>query len=159
MRCEDLDPVIEGVADDTLDPGVDVRAHLTSCSLCKRRLQAARAIHELLSTREAPVPPPGFTARVIARVQRQRWQAERAIDIGFNVAVAAGILLILGGGLGLAWSMGFLSLDVDLGVLLEAGAAEWTGRLEPQIQTIAMAAVLLTMALGLWWWAETDLSL
>lgn len=75
------------------------------------------------------------------------------------MAVAAGILLILGGGLGLAWSMGFLSLDVDLGVLLEAGAAEWTGRLVPQIQTIAMAAVLLTMALGLWWWAETDLSL
>ena len=29
-----------------------------------------------------------------------------------------------------------------------------TGRLFSQVQTVAMSAVLLTMALVLWWWAE-----
>jgi len=27
-----------------------------------------------------------------------------------------------------------------------------------QVQTVAVGAVLLTMALALWWWAETDSS-
>ena len=49
-----------------------------------------------------------------------------------------------------------LDFNLAVGVLLEAGAARVTQRVVPQVQTIAMAALLLTMALGLWWWAEAD---
>lgn len=39
-----------------------------------------------------------------------------------------------------------------------AAGAEFGGRVLSQAQTVAMAAVLLTMALVVWWWAETDSS-
>jgi hypothetical protein len=29
----------------------------------------------------------------------------------------------------------------------------------PRIQTLGIAAMLLTMTLALWWWAETDTSM
>lgn len=157
MRCDDLEPIIEGLADGTADPGADARAHLAACAVCTRRVSQARAIHELLLTREAPAPPPGFTAGVMALVLRQRWRAERAVDLGFNLAVAAGVLLIVAGGLGLAWSLGLLQIQANLEVLLEAGA-RLAGRVAPQAQTIGVAGLLLTMALGLWWWAEADSS-
>ncbi len=62
------------------------------------------------------------------------------------------------GGAGLAWSLGFLTITIDFAALLDAAGTEFGGRLLSQLQTIAMAAVLLTMALVLWWWAETDSS-
>jgi anti-sigma factor RsiW len=153
MACADLEPIIEDVADGTLDLDADARAHLAACPLCARRLAMARGIHDLLITREAPAPPPTFTAGVMALVQKQRWQAERAIDLGFNLAVAAGILIIVAGGVGLAWSLGLLDVAVNLELLAEAGL-RFTERIAPQIQTIGVAGLLLTMALGFWWWAE-----
>lgn len=92
----------------------------------------------------------------MARVARDRWQSERVIDIGFNLAVAAGVLIILAGGAGLAWSLGLVSVSIDIRAILDAIGADVETRIVSQVQTLAMAAVLLTMALGLWWWAEMD---
>jgi hypothetical protein len=141
VRCDDLDPLIEGVIDGSFEPSAEDRAHLESCDRCRARLAYARSIEQWLSAREVPEPSPSFAAGVMARVGDARWQVERAIDIGFNLFVAAGVLLILMGGAGLAWSMGLIDDQV-------------AGRLMNQVQTVAVAAVLLTMALVLWWWAE-----
>ena len=89
-------------------------------------------------------------------VGRERWQTERVFDLGFNLAIAAGLLLIAAGATGLAWSLGFLTITIDFGALFDAASSEFGGRVMSQVQTIAMAAVLLTMALVLWWWAEAD---
>lgn len=154
-RCDDLEPVIEAIADGSQQPGADESAHLASCAVCTARLNAARAIDNLLAMRAAAAPAAAFTAAVMARVGQEQWKAERAIDLGFNLAIAAGVLVILAGGAGLAWSLGFLNITIDLETVWQAVGADVADRVVSQAQTFVIAAVLLTMALALWWWAET----
>ena len=155
MRCDHLEPLIEAIADGSHAPGDEDAQHLRSCALCSARLATARAIEDLLAMREAAIPPATFTGAVMARVGQERWKTERVVDLGFNLAIAAGILVIVAAGAGLAWSLGLVSISIDLEALWQAIGADVTGRVLSQVQTIAMAAALLTMALVLWWWAET----
>jgi hypothetical protein len=158
LRCEELEPLIEAIADDSLEASPEDRAHMESCDVCGGRLGRARAIHALLATREMPLPPASFTANVMARIRSERWEGEEVVDLGFNLAIAAGILLIVGGAIGLAWSAGLLTFGVDVHSVLASIANQWVDRVLQQLQTVVMASVLLTMALGLWWWAEGDAS-
>jgi len=156
VNCHDLDARIEAIADGSHTPDAAETAHLASCAACRARLDHARAIEQLLAAREVVAPSASFTNKVMARVGQERWKTERAIDLGFNLAITAGVLVILFAAAGLAWSLGFLTIDVDVDALRQAVSSEVTGRFLSQVQTVAMAAVLLTMALGLWWWAEGD---
>ncbi len=154
MRCEDLEPLIEPIADGSIEPTAEQRAHAESCPLCASRLAQARDIERWLGAREVPQPPATFTASVMARVGRDEWRAGRVGDIGFNLAVASGVLIILIAAAGLAWSFGLYSISLDLGSLLEAASSEVEGGVINQLQTVAIAAVMLTMTLVLWYWAE-----
>jgi anti-sigma factor RsiW len=155
VRCDELEPLIEEIADGSVTPTPDQSAHLDTCPLCRRRVERARTIEQLLIRREVAEPSATFTAKVMAQVGSERWRAERVIDMGFNLAMAAGVLVILAGAAGLAWSLGFLTITIDVVAILEVlEGAEVSGRVLSQVQTLAMAAVLLTMALVLWWWAE-----
>lgn len=156
MDCEHLEPLIEAIADGTLEPGAAERAHLEGCERCRAALACARQIEGLLMSREAPVPAPNFTLRVMALIESERWRTERIVDLGFNLAMAAGVLTILAGAAGLAWSLGFLAITVDVAALLDAVQGDLGGRVASQIQTVGWAAILLTMTLVLWWWAEAD---
>ena len=153
-HCDDLEPLIEAIADGSHEPGAEALQHLAACPVCAARLESARAIDNLLTIREAAVPPASFTAAVIARIGQEQWKTERFIDLSFNLALAAGLLVILAGAAGAAWSMGFLTITIDVEAIWQALGSDMTGRVLSQVQTIAMAAVLLTMALVLWWWAE-----
>ena len=155
MRCDDLEPLIEAIADGTFEPAPEDRAHLSSCAVCATRLAHAQSIEQWLTSRETPRPPASFTAAVMARIGQETWKTERVVDIGFNLAIAAGVLVILAGGAGLAWSLGFFTIDIDVLALLNAATSQVEGRVINQLQTVAVAAVVLTMALVLWWWAET----
>ena len=155
MRCEDLEPLIEAIADGTIEPDAAAAGHVATCARCTARLERARTIESLLALREVAVPSPTFTAAVMARVGQERWRTERVIDLGFNLAMAAGVMIILAAGAGLAWSLGFLSITIDLEALAAMLDTQVANRVLSQVQTIAMAGVLLTMALVLWWWAET----
>lgn len=152
--CDDLEPLVEALADGSLEPSPEHVAHLESCVVCRDRLERARGIHALLAAREIPAVPASFTTNVMAQIRHQRWKGEQVVDLGFNLAIAAGVLLILGGAIGLAWSAGLLIFGVDAGGLLAGVANQWLDRSFQQLQTIVMATALLTMALGLWWWAE-----
>ena len=156
MDCDQFEPLIEAMAEGQDDLPAAARTHVASCARCQARLEQARAIGRFLMTREPPAVPAGFTQSVIALVNHERWQAEKVIDLGFNLAIAAGVLFIITGIGGLAWSLGFLTIAIDLDALFQFAGRELGGALLSQVQTIAMAAVLLTMALALWWWAEAD---
>lgn len=158
MNCDHLEPLIEGFADGSVELDPPAAAHLAGCAGCQGRLAQARDIERFLMSRDLPLPPATFTAGVMALVRHDRWQAERFVDFGFNLAIAAGLLVILAGAGGLAWSLGFLNVTIDLDALLEASRTALGGRVLAQVQTVAMAAVLLTMALALWWWTEADSS-
>ena len=114
MRCDELEPLIEAIADGTFEPAPEDRAHLSSCAVCAARLAQAQSIEQWLTSRETPQPPASFTASVMARIGQEKWQTERVVDIGFNLAIAAGVLVILAGGAGLAWSLGFFTIDIDV---------------------------------------------
>ncbi len=154
MRCDRLDPLLEAIADGSFGPDAEDALHLESCAVCSARLAQARAIDHLLAMREVATPSSSFTGAVMARVGDERWKTERVVDLGFNLAIAAGVLVILAAGAGLGWSLGLVSITLDLEALWRAVGADLTGRVLSQVQTIAMAAVLLTSTLVLWWWAE-----
>lgn len=158
MQCDALDGLLEAVAVGELEPDAAAAAHLAGCGVCQRRLALARAIDATLAARPVPEPSPDFTSGVLARIRRDRWRAEQAIDIGFNVAVAAGLLLIIGGVAGLAWAGGLIAMGRDLATLGGAAATALAARLAPEMPVVTLAAALLTMTLGLWWWAESDAS-
>ena len=65
MRCEHLEPLIEAIADGTLEPGADDRLHLETCARCQSRVAGARSIERLLASREAIAPPAAFTTRCV----------------------------------------------------------------------------------------------
>ena len=154
MRCDELDPLIEAIVDGSHTLTAEDAAHVASCARCTASLERARSIDRLLQMREAAAPPASFTAAVMAQVGREKWQTERAVDLGFNLLMAAGTLVILAGAAGLAWSLGLVSVTIDAAAIWRALDTDVTGRVLSQVQTIAMSAVLLTMALVLWWWAE-----
>jgi anti-sigma factor RsiW len=154
VRCNELESLIEAIADGTLEPSAEDHAHLSSCAACSARLAGARRIEESLAARELPQPSASFTASVMARIGQEEWKTERVVDIGFNLAIAAGVLVILIGGAGLALSLGLFTVTIDLEALLRAAESRIEGRVINELQTMVLAAVILTMALALWWWAE-----
>jgi hypothetical protein len=153
--CDDLEPLIEAIADGSHVLSADDAAHVASCARCSAGIERGRAIEHLLAMRELAAPPASFTTTVMTHVGREKWQAERVVDLGFNLAIAAGLAVIFAGAAGLAWSLGFLTITIDTDTIVQLLNREAAGRVLSQVQTIAMSAVLLTMALVLWWWAET----
>ena len=155
MRCEDLDELNEALADgEPVAP--DVQAHVAGCASCQARLELARAVDRLLLAREVPAPPEAFTAQVMRRVQQERWRVEQFVDAGFNVAIAAGMLVVLSGVAGLLWSFGWFSVDVGTIGRAVTRFAPWTSELASQAQTMIIGVVLLSSTLALWWWVEGE---
>jgi hypothetical protein len=153
VRCEDLDDLIEEVAAGEPVPP-DAEAHLAGCATCEARVDLARAVDRLLLAREVPAPPERFTLQVMRRVSQERWRLEQFVDAGFNVAIAAGTLVVLAGVAGVLWSFGWFSLDTAALTAATTALAPWATRLASEAQTLGVAAVLLSSALALWWWVE-----
>jgi anti-sigma factor RsiW len=154
VRCDALEPLIEAIADGTIEPSAQDRAHLASCAVCAARLDSAKRIEQWLAARAMPQPSGSFTTAVMLRIGQERWRAERAIDIGFNLAIAAAVAIILVGAAGAAWSLGFFTITFDTEALLRLALSQVEGRVINQVQSMLVGAVVLTMALVLWWWAE-----
>jgi anti-sigma factor RsiW len=152
MTCHDVLDLVDAIAGGDADVAPDVRAHLETCPGCAAALAAARRIELALSAGEAPLAPATFTAAVIARIRRERWRSEQQVDRLFNVAIAAAILLVIGGALAL------FNLASGTWMLVSALGGEAALQAQPLLVTYAAAAGLLMSALGMWWWAERRLS-
>lgn len=112
------------------------------------------AIERWMRDRAAPQAPAGFTAAVMGRVRQQRWRSERYWDFAFNGAVAAGLLLIVGGILGLTFRSGLAVVGQDALQLFATGLTAAADQVAPQLPLYVGAFVLTASTLGIWWWAE-----
>ena len=154
MTCSEVADLIEPIAASELEPTPDVRAHLESCPLCARMLASARRLDALLAALQPPPVPDRFVAAVLQRVRRERWRTERNVDLLFNVAMVAALLIVAACVLAL----------FDVPGVLAASAGAWSGlseigtqiarQMAPAINTYIAAAGLLLTVLGMWWWAE-----
>jgi hypothetical protein len=112
------------------------------------------AIERWMRERPAPQAPAGFTAAVMDRVRQQRWRAERYWDFAFNAAIAAGLLLIVGGVLGLMFRSGLAVVGRDALLLFATGLTTAADQVAPRLPTYVAGFMLTASALGIWWWAE-----
>jgi hypothetical protein len=112
------------------------------------------AIERWMRERAALTAPPGFTSGVLARVRQERWQTERYWDVGFNTAIAAGLLLIGAGILGLIYISGLAVVGRDAVLLFVNAITTVADQVAPALPAYTAAFALTATALGLWWYVE-----
>ena len=157
MTCDAALDLVEPVAAGERELDAAARAHFESCPRCAAALATARRIEGALARWERPDAPERFTATVLQRVRRERWQSEQQVDRMFNVAVAAALLLVAGGGAALM-NMGAVTAAAASGWTMLAGLGGTALRdAAPALNVYIAAVSLLLSALAMWWWADRTL--
>ena len=159
MSCDEMLDVVDQVAAGDLTPTPDAAAHLASCAACAAALEQARALERMLQARPVPKAPAQFTSRTTGRIRRDRWRREQIFDTGFNVALALVVVAIVGGVWLLMHRSGLIAVSNDAVGLIGTAVTTLVRRLAPAVPLYAGAAALLASALGIWWWAERDITL
>jgi anti-sigma factor RsiW len=155
MSCDEANRFIEAAAvGDALPP--EVEAHIAGCRACAARLALARRIDLTLQRRPVPEPPASFTASVIRRLRDERWQAERVVDFGFNLVVAVGLFIVVTGLVGVAWQLGVVRISDDVLKVISESATVVVRRAVTDSRIVMIGMLLITTAVGVWWWAEED---
>jgi hypothetical protein len=112
------------------------------------------AIERWMRERVTPAAPAAFTTAVMTQVRHERWQAERYWDLGFNIAVTVGLLIVAAGVLGLIYMSGLSVVGRDAVLLFVNALTTTADQLAPSLPTYMAAFALTASALGLWWWVE-----
>ena len=154
MFCDEALETIEAVAAGDLTPEGRIADHLATCPNCGAALETARKLERLLQSRSLPQPPPNFTSRTLTRVRRARWRNEQFLDVGFNVAIVAIVLAIVGGVWLLFNHSGLNAVSSDAVSLFGTGVVALARHVAPALPLYAGATAVLLTALALWWWAE-----
>lgn len=155
MTCDEANTFIEAAAVGDAVPD-EVRSHVASCRVCAARLALARRIEHALAHRPVAAVPDGFTAATMTRIRRERWRTEQVIDVGFNIAALFGILLIVGGAAGVLWRAGAIQLSGEMATVLFGASRAFALRAVADVRVIMVSVLLLSTAVGLWWWAEEE---
>ena len=155
MTCDDVLDLVEPLAGGDLPPTDDLRAHLESCPSCASALATARRIEAFLAARPVVEAPVRFAATVQGRIRRERWVEEQRIDRIFNVAIAAAILLAVGGVFFLLRGAAVLDATGQFVALISALGESEAPASAPSVGTYAAATGLFVSGLAMWWWAES----
>ena len=159
MFCDEVLDAIEPIAAGELTPDGRIAEHLASCPNCASALDRARHLERVLRGRVAPAAPPQFTSRTLARLRRAKYRSDQFLDVGFNVAIIALVVALVGGVWMLLNRSGLNAVSSDVVDLFGSGFVAFVRRVAPSLPLYAGAAALLASALGLWWWAERDAAL
>ena len=159
MFCDEALYAIEPIAAGELTPDGRIADHLATCPNCAAALEDARRLERMLQARPTPRPAPNFTSRTLNRVRRARWRTEQVLDVGFNVAIIAIVVAVVGGIWMLLHRSGLAAVSSDAVDLFGSGMMTLVRRVAPSVPIYAGAMAVLATALGLWWWAERDVTL
>jgi anti-sigma factor RsiW len=159
MFCDEALDSVEAIAAGELLPDGRVASHLATCPNCALALERARQLESSLRRREAPAAPAQFTSRTLARIRRARWRTDQFLDLGFNLAILAVVVSVLGGVWMLLHRTGLATVSGDAVNLFGDGFVAFVRRVAPSLPLYAGALALLVSALGIWWWAERDAAL
>lgn len=157
MTCQELDDRIEALASGDAPQTPATQAHLAECLRCQAAFARARRIERWLADPAPPQAPSRFTADVLARVRRERWQSEQALDRWFNLTIAAGVLLVVTAVALLTNVSGLAAVTADVARVMRDGTSVMADRLAADLPTYAVATGLLTSTIAVWWWAERRL--
>jgi len=156
MFCDEALETVEAVAAGDLTPEGRIATHLATCPDCAAVLERARKLERLLHARPVAEPPAHFTARTLTRVRRARWRSEQLLDVGFNIAIAAVVLAVVGGIWMLLNRSGLTAVSRDAVSLFGTGFAALVQRVGPSVPLYAAVSAVLLTALAAWWWAEAN---
>ena len=159
MFCDEALDTVEAIAAGDLTPDGRVASHLATCPNCALALVRARQLEASLRRREAPAAPAQFTSRTLAKIRRARWRTDQFLDLGFNVAIGAVVMSLVGGVWMLLHRTGLAAVSNDAVNLFGSGFVSLARRVAPSLPLYAGALALLVSALGIWWWAERDAAL
>jgi len=159
MFCDQVVELLEPIAAGDLAPDEGVQRHLATCARCAEALAAARRVDQLLRAREVPATPAQFTSRTLARIRRDRWRREQFFDAGFNVAIAAVLAGVVVGVWMIIDRSGLSAISSDIVDLFSTEVVTVARQMAPSLSLYAGATALIAMALGVWWWAERDVTL
>jgi anti-sigma factor RsiW len=159
MFCDEALDAVEPIAAGELTPDGRIADHLATCPNCAAALDSARRLERMLQARPAPRPPSQFTSRTLARVRRARWRNEQFLDVGFNVAIGAIVLAVVGSIWMLLNRSGLAAVGGDTVNLFGTGMMTMVRRVAPSLPLYGAASAVLATALVLWWWAERDATL
>ena len=155
MTCDDVLDQIEPLAAGDLTPTEALRAHLESCPTCASALATARRIEASLVARPTIEAPVRFAATVQGRIRRERWVEEQRVDRIFNVAIAAAVLLAVGGVFFLLRGAAVLEATGQFVAVIAALGEVEAAASGPGVGTYAAATGLFVSGLAMWWWAES----
>jgi anti-sigma factor RsiW len=159
MTCKEALELVEPIAAADIVVDAEARAHFETCPRCAAALASARRIEMLLAQRPVMPAPARFTAIVMQRLRRERWRSEQHVDLLFNAAIAIGLLLIAGGVFALMNLSGLMAAAAGTWTALASLGQQFARTAGPTLNTYVAAVLLLLSALGMWWWAERNLSL
>jgi anti-sigma factor RsiW len=154
MTCREVTDLIEPIAAGELEPTPAVRAHFESCPSCALMLATARRLEAALAAHQPPPVPDRFVAAVLQRVRRQRWRTERNVDLLFNAAIVAALLIVAAGVVALMDVGGVVSASSGAWRAMSEVSTQMARQMAPAINTYVAAAGLLITMLLMWWWAE-----
>ncbi len=159
MFCDEALDAVEAIAAGDVTPDSRIGSHVATCPHCALALERARQIEASLRQREAPAAPAQFTSHTLARIRRARWRSDQFLDVGFNLAIGAVVLAVVGGVWMLLHRTGLAAVSSDAANMFGSGFVSLAKRVAPSVPLYAGAAALLVSALGIWWWAEKDAAL
>jgi|KBSMisStaDraftv2_1062788.scaffolds.fasta_scaffold299361_2 hypothetical protein len=161
MYCDEALDAVEAVAAGDLTPDGRLADHYATCPNCSGALQGARALEQMLQHRPSPKPSAQFTPRAMTRVRRARWRSDQVLDLGFNVAIATVVIAVVTGVWIVLRRSGLFAVSTvssDAVEVVSSGLVTLVQRIGPSLPLYGAATALLVTALGLWWWAERDVT-
>jgi anti-sigma factor RsiW len=159
MFCDEALDSVEPIAAGERLPDGRVAAHLATCPNCALALEQARQLEATLRRREAPLAPAQFTSRTLAKIRRARWRTDQFLDVGFNVAIAAVVVAVVGGIWLVLHRTGLAAVSNDAVDIFGSVLVTFARRVTPSLPLYLGATAVLVTALGIWWWAERDAAL